>query len=303
MSDNRKAVCVVGWPAGHSRSPLIHQYWMKVHNIDAEYRKEAVPPEQFADFITHLRERGYIGCNVTVPHKQAVMELASADDRAKAVGAANTLWFDGDKLRATNTDVEGFLANLDQMTPGWDRGLESAVVLGAGGAARAVVYALIQREVQRIHVVNRSPERAEALRARFGARINVAQWSEMTGLLGGAGLLVNTTSLGMVGQPPIEINLRCPMSMVVADLVYVPLETGLLAAARDKGLRTADGLGMLLHQAVRGFELWFGVKPEVTPELRRLVEEDLAPHAMPRKDKATPAKAVKAAKAPKRPRG
>ena len=282
MSDNRKAVCVVGWPAGHSRSPLIHQYWMNKHGIDAEYRKEAIPPEQFADFITHLRERGYIGCNVTVPHKQAAMELTIADDRAKAVGAANTLWFDGDKLRSTNTDVEGFLANLDQMTPGWDRGLESAVVLGAGGGARAIIYALIQREVQRIHVVNRSLERAEALRTRFGSRIHVAQWGEMTGLLGGAGLLVNTTSLGMVGQPQIDINLRCPASMVVADLVYVPLETRLLAAARDKGLRVADGLGMLLHQAVRGFELWFGVKPEVTAELRKLVEEDLAPHAEPK---------------------
>lgn len=300
MTDHRKAVCVVGWPAGHSRSPLIHQYWMKKHNIDAEYRKEAIPPEQFADFIAHLRERGYIGCNVTVPHKQAAMELTIADDRAKAVGAANTLWFDGDKLRSTNTDVEGFLANLDEMTPGWDRGLESAVVLGAGGGARAVVYALIQREVQRIHVVNRSPERAEVLRTRFGARVNVAQWSEMTGLLGGAGLLVNTTSLGMVGQKPIEINLRCPMSMVVADLVYVPLETGLLAAARDKGLRTADGLGMLLHQAVRGFELWFGVKPQVTPELRKLVEEDLAPTATPKK--AEPAKTPKL-RAPKKTRG
>lgn len=264
---------------------------MKKHNIDAEYRKEAIPPEQFADFVTHLRERGYIGCNVTVPHKQAAMELTVADDRAKAVGAANTLWYNGDKLRSTNTDVEGFLANLDQMTPGWDRGLESAVVLGAGGGARAIVYALIQREVQRIHVVNRSPERAEALRTRFGSRVKVAQWGEMTGLLGGAGLLVNTTSLGMVGQPQIDINLRCPASMVVADLVYVPLETKLLAAARDKGLRVADGLGMLLHQAVRGFELWFGVKPEVTPDLRKLVEEDLAPHAAPK-----PAAPVKAAK-------
>lgn len=300
MSNNRKAVCVVGWPAGHSRSPLIHQYWMKKHGVDAEYRKEAIPPEQFADFITHLRERGYIGCNVTVPHKQAAMELTVADDRAKAVGAANTLWFDGDKLRSTNTDVEGFLANLDQMTPGWDRGLESAVVLGAGGGARAIVYALIQREVQRIHIVNRSPERAEALRVRFGSRVKVAQWGEMTGLLGGAGLLVNTTSLGMVGQPQIDINLRCPMSMVVADLVYVPLETKLLAAARDKGLRVADGLGMLLHQAVRGFELWFGVKPEVTPDLRKLIEEDLAPHAEPKP--ATPVKTTKP-RAPKKTRG
>jgi shikimate dehydrogenase len=290
MSDSRKAACVVGWPASHSRSPLIHQFWMRKYNIDAEYRKEAIPPDQFADFVGHLRERGYVGCNVTVPHKQAAMELTIADDRARAVGAANTLWFDGDKLRSTNTDVEGFLANLDQMTPGWDRGLESAVVLGAGGGARAVVFALLQREVQHIHVVNRSPERAEDLREQFGSRVRVAQWSEMTGLLGGAGLLVNTTSLGMVGLPKMEINLRCQPSMVVADLVYVPLETGLLAAARDKGLRTADGLGMLLHQAVRGFELWFGVKPEVTPELRKLIEDDLVAEGL----EATPEARAKA---------
>jgi shikimate dehydrogenase len=268
---------------------------MHKYNIDAEYRKEAIPPDQFADFIGHLRERGYVGCNVTVPHKQAAMELTIADDRARAVGAANTLWFDGDKLRSTNTDVEGFLANLDQMTPGWDRGLESAVVLGAGGGARAVVFALLQRDVQHIHVVNRSPERAEALREQFGARVRVAQWGEMTGLLGGAGLLVNTTSLGMVGLPTMEINLRCQPSMVVADLVYVPLQTDLLAAARDKGLRTADGLGMLLHQAVRGFELWFGVKPEVTPELRKLIEDDLIAEGLEATAEAK-AKAAKAAK-------
>ncbi|MBS0245231.1 MAG: shikimate dehydrogenase [Proteobacteria bacterium] len=310
MSDSRKAACVVGWPASHSRSPLIHQYWMRQYNIEADYRKEAIPPDQFADFIGHLRERGYVGCNVTVPHKQAAMELTVADDRARAVGAANTLWFEGDKLRSTNTDVEGFLANLDQMTPGWDRGLESAVVLGAGGGARAVVFALLQRDVQRVHVVNRSPERAEALREQFGARVRVAQWGEMTGLLGGAGLLVNTTSLGMVGLPKIEINLRCQPSMVVADLVYVPLETALLAAARDKGLRTADGLGMLLHQAVGGFERWFGVKPEVTPELRKLIEDDLAAEGLEATAEAKAAKAkVKDAgkdkvkiKGPKKPR-
>ncbi|MCW5694004.1 MAG: shikimate dehydrogenase [Pseudolabrys sp.] len=300
MSDSRKAACVVGWPASHSRSPLIHQFWMRKYNIDAEYRKEAIPPDQLADFIGHLRERGYVGCNVTVPHKQAAMELTIADDRARAVGAVNTLWFDGDKLRSTNTDVEGFLANLDQMTPGWDRGLESALVLGAGGGARAVVFALLQREVQHIHVVNRSPERAEALREQFGSRVRVAQWSEMTGLLGGAGLLVNTTSLGMVGLPKMEINLRCQPSMVVADLVYVPLETGLLATARDKGLRTADGLGMLLHQAVRGFELWFGVKPEVTPELRKLIEDDLIAEGLEATAEAKAAKAkLKAKEKPK----
>src|SRR5262249_3068678 len=176
---------------------------------------------------------------------------------------------------STNTDVEGFLANLDSVTPGWDRGLETAVVLGAGGGARAIIFALLLREVGRIHVINRSVERAKALQKQFGSRVRVAGWDEITGLPGGAGLLVNTTTLGMTGQPPLEINLRCPASMVVADLVYAPLVTPLLATAKARGLRTADGLGMLLHQAVRGFQLWFGVRPEVTPELRALVEADL----------------------------
>ncbi|MCF8478551.1 MAG: shikimate dehydrogenase [Pseudolabrys sp.] len=312
MSDERKAVCVIGWPAAHSRSPLIHNYWIKQHNIDAEYRIEAMPPNQFGDFVTHLREHGYVGCNVTVPYKQAAMDLAAADERAKSVGTANTLWLDGDKLRATNTDVEGFLANLDQSTPGWDRGLESAMVLGAGGAAHAVVYGLIQREVQRIYVINRTPERADTLREQFGSRVYVAKWDEITGLLGGCGLLVNTTVLGMADQPPLEINLRCPDSLVVSDLVYAPLKTGLLAAARERGLRTADGLGMLLHQAVPGFELWFGVRPVVTPELRALVAADLQPSgapeaedkpAAPLEDKAVAkARARKGLKTPRKPK-
>ena len=275
MSEGKKGVCIIAWPAGHSRSPLIHNYWIKQHNLDAEYRREAVPPEQLTEFIAHFRERGYIGGNVTVPHKQAVMLLSEPDERARAVGAANCLWHEGEKLRSTNTDVDGFLSNLDAVTPGWDRGLETAMVLGAGGGARAVVYGLIQRNVGRIYVINRTAERAEALRKKFGARVHVAKWEEKSGLLGGAGILVNTTTLGMVGQPPLEINLRCPASLVVADLVYAPLETGLLKLARERGLRTADGLGMLLHQAVRGFERWFGIKPEVTPELRALVEADL----------------------------
>src|SRR5450756_1131700 len=219
MSEERKAVCIMAWPAAHSRSPLIHNYWIKQHNLNAEYRREAVPPEKFAEFVTHLREHGYVGGNVTVPHKQAVLALSEPDARARAVGAANALWYDGDTLRSTNTDVEGFLANLDQATPGWDRGIASAVVLGAGGGARAVIYALIAREVERIYVINRTRERAQALQKKFGARIRVAGWDETTGLLGGAGLLVNTTTLGMVGQPPLELNLRCPASLVVTDLV------------------------------------------------------------------------------------
>jgi shikimate dehydrogenase len=271
----RKMACVIAWPAGHSRSPLIHNYWIKQHGLNAEYRREAVRPEAFADFVSHLREKGYRGANVTIPHKQTALTVAAPDERARGVGAANTLWYEADVLRSTNTDVEGFLANLDSGTPGWDRGLESAIVLGAGGGARAVTYALLAREVQRVYVINRTIERAEAVQKQFGARVRVAGWDEITGLLGGAGLLVNTTTLGMVGEPPLELNLRCPASLVVTDLVYDPLETSLLKAARARGLRTADGLGMLLHQAVRGFELWFGVRPEVTPELRALVEADL----------------------------
>ncbi len=275
MNDERKAACIIAWPAGHSRSPLIHNYWIKQHKLNAEYRREAVPPDKFVEFIRQFREHGYVGGNVTVPHKETALTVSEPDERARAVGAANCLWYDGDTLRSTNTDVEGFLANLDAVTPGWDRGLESAVVLGAGGGSRAVVFALVQRDIKRIYIINRTVERAQALKKKFGARVHVASWGEITGLLGGAGLLVNTTTLGMVGQPPLEINLRCPASLVVADLVYAPLETGLLAMARARGLRTADGLGMLLHQAVRGFERWFGVRPEVTAELRALVEADL----------------------------
>jgi shikimate dehydrogenase len=299
MNENQKAVCVIGYPVKHSRSPMIHNYWIKQHGIDAIYRIEEVTPDVFPDFIKNLRQRGYVGANVTVPHKQAVMTLSEPDEKARGIGAANALWFADGTLRSTNTDVHGFLSNLDAATPGWDRGLETAVVLGAGGGARAVVYGLLQREVQRVYVINRTRDRAEALQKQFGQRVRPAGWDETTGLLGGAGLLVNTTTLGMTGQPPLDINLRCPASLVVADIVYNPLVTKLLAAARERGLRTADGLGMLLHQAVRGFELWFGIRPEVTPELRALVEADLLAHAPP-----APAKPEAAPKKPRnKPRG
>src|SRR4026208_1969390 len=257
MSKEHKAVCVIAWPAGHSRSPLIHNYWIKQHKLDAEYRREAVPPDKFAAFVGNLRSNGYIGANITVPPKGAALALSEPDDRARAVGAANTLWYDDDTLRSTNTDVEGFLANLDVAAPGWDRGLETAVVLGAGGGARAVVFALLQREVGRVYVINRTRDRAQALKKKFGARVHLAGWDETTGLRGGAGILVNTTTLGRVGQPPLGINLRCPASLVVADLVYAPLETGLLVSARARGLRTADGLGALVHSAGRGGHRWF----------------------------------------------
>ncbi len=199
-----------------------------------------------------------------------------ADDRGRAVGAANTLWLDHGLLRSTNTDVEGFLNNLDACAPDWHRGLTNAVVLGAGGAARAVIYALLERGIERIAVINRTLGRAEGLRQRFGERIHPLGWDGRDAALGAAELVVNTTTLGMAAQPDLTLDIgRLPDHAIVADLVYAPLLTPLLRAARARGLRTADGLGMLMHQAVRGFAQWFGKKPEVTAELRGLLEADL----------------------------
>jgi shikimate dehydrogenase len=276
MSNDIRAVCVIGWPVGHSRSPLIHNFWIGQHALAGEYRREAVTPEDFPAFVKELSKRGYSGANVTIPHKEAVIALSKSDDRVEAVGAANTLWFEGDTLCSTNTDVEGFLANLDQTAPNWDQGLDDAIVLGAGGASRAIVYGLLSRGVKTIRLANRTFARAEKMRERFGQCVKPVTWDEVGGLLAGAGLLVNTTSLGMKGQPALDLRLEdLHKSAVVADIVYSPLITPLLREAKDLGLRHADGLGMLLHQAVRGFSLWFGVTPEVTPELRAMVEEDL----------------------------
>ena len=276
MAEETKRVCVIGWPVEHSRSPLIHNYWIKEFGLQAEYRREAVPPEQFTVFVAHLAERGYLGANVTVPHKEAALAVSEPDRLARSIGAANTLWFEQATLRSTNTDVDGFLGNLDASVPLWDRGLKSALVLGAGGAARSIVFGLIERGAERIHVANRNFERAMALRDDFGRRVEPRRWEQADGLLPEMDLLVNATSLGMTGQPPLEINLdRLPTRAVVADIVYVPLQTPLLRAARARGRRTADGLGMLLHQAVGGFERWFGLRPQVTEGLRRLIEADL----------------------------
>ena len=208
-------------------------------------------------------------------HKEQALVLSQPDERARAIGAANTLWFDKGVLRSTNTDIDGFLNNLDANAKAWDRNADEALVLGAGGSSRAVVFGLIERGFKTVHVVNRTRERAEELRV-FGAQVQPGDWQDIAGLLPRVSLLVNTTSLGMAGQPPLGIDLK-PLraGAVVTDLVYVPLETALLRAARERGLRTADGLGMLLHQAVRGFSLWFGKTPQVTPRLRELVEADL----------------------------
>jgi len=271
-----RAACLIGWPAAHSRSPLIHHYWLRALGIEGGYNIEAVPPEGFAEFVLHLSTHGFVGANVTIPHKERALGLSVPDARARAVGAANTLWYDGGELRSTNTDIEGFINNLDACAPGWD-GIEEALVIGAGGSSRAVVFGLLERGIKRVHLANRSIERTRTLATQFGATVHPVALEAVADLLPGAGLLVNTTSLGMHGQPALEVDVSpLPSHAVVADLVYVPLETPLLGAARARGLKTADGLGMLLHQAVRGFELWFGQRPEVTSELRALVEADLA---------------------------
>ncbi len=272
---NPPAACLIGWPAAHSRSPLIHHYWLRTMGIEGGYVIEAVPPDEFKDFLLRLSLRGFVGANVTIPHKERALALSKPDARARAVGAANTLWFADGELCSTNTDVEGFVNNLDAGAPGWDNA-EEALVLGAGGSARAILFGLLDRGIKRVHLVNRTLARAQALADQFGERVAPRGWEAIGELLPRAGLLVNTTSLGMKGQPPLEIDVA-PLSSqaVVADNVYVPLDTALLSAARARGLRSVDGLGMLLHQAVRGFELWFGRRPEVTAELRALVEADL----------------------------
>jgi shikimate dehydrogenase len=278
MPDQKKsnAACLIGWPAAHSRSPLIHHHWLRTLDIPGGYSIESVPPEGFAEFVLNLSKHGYIGANITIPHKERVLTFTAPDQRARAVGAANTLWYDHGTLRSTNTDIEGFIDNLDHAAPEWDAA-DDALVLGAGGSARAVVFGLLERGVKRVYLANRTTDRAQALADQFGARVVPVAWQKIDMVLPQAGLLVNTTSLGMSGQPALQVNVGLlPAHAAVADLVYVPLVTPLLAAARARGLRTADGLGMLLYQAVRGFELWFGQRPEVTPELRALVEADLA---------------------------
>src|SRR5204862_438315 len=258
------AACLIGWPAAHSRSPLIHHYWLRKLGIEGGYNIEAVPPEGFAEFVLHLSRHGFVGANVTIPHKERALALTKPDARARAVGAANTLWYEGRELRSTNTDIEGFINHLDACASGWEA-TEEALVLGAGGSARAVVFGLIERGVKVIHLANRTAERARALADQFGASIRPIAWGDIGEALPRAGLLVNTTSLGMRGQPALEVDVgRLPSHAVVADLVYVPLETPLLAAAKTRGLKTADGLGMLLHQAVRGAELSFQQRRQVT---------------------------------------
>jgi shikimate dehydrogenase len=273
-----KRACVIGWPVAHSRSPVIHRYWLKLHGLDGAYEMEAVRPEEIAGFLRSLSERGYAGANVTLPHKEVALDAADRpDDAATAIGAANTLWLDAKGLlHASNTDAYGFMTHLSAEAPEWNKGKRPVVVLGAGGAARAVLHGLIGAGASKILLANRTEGRAKALADGFGNRVSVIPWEDRNRALAGCGLLVNATSLGMTGKPPLDIDLSAlPIDVIVADIVYSPLETKLLAAAMARGNRTVDGLGMLLHQAVPGFNRWFGVRPEVTPDLRAHVAAHL----------------------------
>lgn len=280
MTNAVPKACIVGDPVAHSRSPMIHGYWLRRFGIDGAYERAHVKAGELADFVHAMRDNGFVGANVTVPHKERIFALADdVSERARAVGAANTIWYENDRLRADNTDVPGFLAHLDDSHGDWEKTVEQAVVLGAGGAARAITYALASRGVGMITLANRNIDRAEALAREFArgrTTIRAVGWAELPQALKGAGLLVNATSLGMTHQPPLD----CPLDglrddAIVNDIVYAPLETDLLRRARERGFRSVDGLGMLLHQAVPGFARWFGATPAVTPELRALIAADI----------------------------
>jgi shikimate dehydrogenase len=265
--------CVIGWPVAHSRSPAIHRFWLQELGIAGDYVAMPVEPERIEAFLRDFPQSGYRGGNVTIPHKEAAFAAVSdMDAAARAIGAVNTLWMEDGKLVGGNTDALGFLANLDESVESWDKNPGAAVVLGAGGGARAVLSALIERGFGPIHLVNRTLARAEELAARFGPAVKAAALDKADRYLRDATFLVNTTTLGMKGTPSPEIDLGLlPERAVVTDIVYVPLETPLLAAARARGLRTVDGLGMLLHQAAPGFARWFGKRPRVTPALRAAI--------------------------------
>jgi shikimate dehydrogenase len=268
-----KLAGVMGWPVAHSRSPLLHGWWLRRYAIDGAYVPLAVRPERLEQAIRALPALGFAGCNLTIPHKEAALRIVDrADAAARRIGAVNTIVVgaDGD-LSGSNTDAFGFVESLG---PSWRADAGPAVVIGAGGAARAIIVALAERGAPEIRICNRTLERAEALGSELGGR--PVAWERREAALEGAALVVNTTSQGMKGEPPLDLALdRLPRTATVCDIVYVPLETPLLAAARARGNRTVDGLGMLLHQARPGFEAWFGVAPEVTPELRQAVEATL----------------------------
>jgi len=272
-----KRACVVGWPVAHSRSPLIHGYWLARYGIEGSYTRAAVKPEAAADFLRNLRDEEYVGCNVTIPHKETAFAVADETlPAARAAGAANTLWYDGERLMADNTDGAGFVSNVRATAPGFAFDGAAVSLLGAGGSARGIVHALLEAGAGEIRLFNRTRGRADALAGAFGARVKAFDWGERKDRSRGASLIVNTTPIGMGSSEALVMDLDVlDRNCVVADIVYVPLDTPLLAAARRRRLATVDGLGLLLHQAVPGFERWFGVRPEVTDELRALVVRDI----------------------------
>ncbi|QWW67771.1 shikimate dehydrogenase [Rhizobium sp. WYJ-E13] len=285
MDDSRETLgpkaFVTGFPVRHSRSPLIHGHWLKTLNLPGSYRAHEVAPEAFANFIASLRDgrAGFIGGNVTIPHKELAFKLTDQpDELSEELGASNTLWLEDGKLVATNTDGRGFTANLDERHPGWDRH-DRVVIFGAGGASRAVIQAVRDRGFSEIHVVNRTVERARELADRFGPKVHAHTMAALGEVMKGAGLFVNTTSLGMDGDAAPMIDFSPLASDAVGtDIVYVPLKTPILAQAEEQGFVIVDGLGMLLHQAVPGFEKWFGKRPVVDETLRALIIADMEKH-------------------------
>ncbi|WP_454020271.1 shikimate dehydrogenase [Azospirillum sp. Marseille-Q6669] len=271
ISGKAKLAGVMGWPIGHSRSPRLHGYWLEQYGIDGAYVPLAVPPDRIEQAIRALPALGFRGCNVTVPHKEAAYRTVDRlDDTAKRMGAVNTIVVGEDgTLEGRNTDGFGFIENLKSGAPGWNAANGPALVIGAGGAARAVVASLLDEGAPRVWLVNRTRARADELAADIGGAIETADWVSRETLLEGAALVVNTTTQGMAGQPPLELDLRAlPGSAVVTDIVYTPLMTPLLTAAQARGNRVVDGVGMLLHQARPGFAAWFGREPEVTEGLK-----------------------------------
>lgn len=274
ISGKARVAGVMGWPVGHSRSPRLHGHWLREHAIDGAYVPLAVPPERLGDAVRGLGALGLRGCNVTVPHKEAVIPLLDRiDATARATGAVNTVVVEAEgTLSGSNTDVFGFMENLREGAPDWRPARTVAVVVGAGGAARAVAWALREAGATEVRVVNRTHDRAARLAADIGGPVHAVAWAEREAALDGAGLLVNTTTQGMEGQARLDLRLDAlPRTAIVNDIVYVPLTTPLLADAAARGNPVVDGLGMLLHQARPGFAAWFGAEPTVTPALRRAV--------------------------------
>ncbi|PKR54682.1 shikimate dehydrogenase [Thalassospira marina] len=275
LSGTSRLAGVMGWPVAHSKSPRLQGYWLAKYGIDGTYMPLPVAPENFASAVKSLRDLGFAGVNVTIPHKQAVFDVCDElSDRAQRIGAVNTVTFaDDGKILGDNTDGFGFIENLRQNAPEIDFTRGPAIVLGAGGACRAIIVSLLDENCPEIRLLNRTKARADALADEIkDPRITVVEWDRIDHCLEDAALLVNTTSLGMVRQPPLEIDLAgLAKQAIVTDIVYAPLKTGLLAQAEGRGNSVVDGLGMLLHQARPGFHRWFGIDPVVTPELRDFV--------------------------------